>query len=157
MAGLKRETNIFRVLETVRSAWASAASHDAACLADGDAEARLAARRRFLLDGEDVRERFLREFEDFLFSCSWTDSAVVREIVGYIKSGVPLNKIGNLVELRNSAFRMRMLRITETVNGLLFDGRACPEGIYALTAASEAESRFRRLQGRACYGEARIS
>ena len=35
--------------------------------------------------------------------------------------------------LKNSAFRMRMSRITDTINGLLFDGQTCPKGVYSLT------------------------
>lgn len=88
--------------------------------------------RRFLFDGEDVRKTFVQEFESFLFSCEWTDSEVVKEIVGYLQEGIPLNQIGDRVGLKVSAFRMRMSRMTDTINSLLFDGQACPEGIYSL-------------------------
>lgn len=133
MAGLRQGANIFKVLETMKDAWASIEGFDTSGFSEEELEAWLASQRRFQFDGADVRESFLSEFEDFLFSCDWTDSAVVREIVGYIKSGTPLNEIGSLVGLKNSAFRMRMVRMTNTINGLLFDGQACPEGIYSLT------------------------
>lgn len=133
MSGLKRDANIFRVLETVREAWKSIEGFDTSGFSADELEAWTASQRRFVFDGSDVRQSFLTEFEDFVFSCEWTDSAVVREIVGYIKDGVPLNQIGDLVGLKNSAFRMRVFRLTSTINGLLFDGQTCPEGIYSLT------------------------
>lgn len=133
MAGLKRDANIFRVLETARDAWDAVSSFDTSGFSEDELEAWSASQRRFLFDGEDVRLCFVRELEDFLFSCEWTNSRVVRDIVGYIREGTPLNQIGDLVGLKNSAFRMRMLRITTHINGLLFDGQACPEGVYSLT------------------------
>lgn len=133
MAGLKRDANIFRVLDTMRDAWASVSGFDTSGFSAEELESWSASQRRFLFDGEDVRQTFLSEFEDFLFSCEWSDSAVVREIVGYIKEGRPLKEIGPLVGLKNSAFRMRMARMTDAINGMLFDGQSCPEGIYSLT------------------------
>lgn len=133
MAGLKRDANIFRVLGTMKSALASIESGDSRGVSEEELEAWAAEQRRFLFNGEDVRRSFCVEFEDYLFSCEWTNSDVVREIVSHIKNGTPLNQIGDLVGLKNSAFRMRMLRMTETINALLFDGQTCPEGIYSLT------------------------
>lgn len=133
MGKLKRDANIFKVLETIREAWASIEGYDTSKFCDEEIESWRAAQRKFVYDGEDVRQCFLSEFEDFLFSCMWTDSDVVKEIVGYIKDGTPLNQIGDLVGLKNSAFRMRMSRMTDTINGLLYDGQTCPEGVYSLT------------------------
>lgn len=133
MSGLKRDTNIFRVLETIREAWKSIETFDTSGFSADELEAWTASQRRFVFDGLDVRQSFLTEFEDYLFSCEWTESGVVRDIVGYIKDGVPLGKIGDLVGLKNSAFRMRVFRLTSTINEQLFDGKTCPEGIYSLT------------------------
>ena len=133
MAVVKRDVNIFKVLNTIREAWTSIATYDTSGFCDEEIESWRAAQRRFVFDGADVRQSFLTEFEDFLFSCKWTDSDVVKEIVGYIQNGTPLNQIGGLVGLKNSAFRMRISRMTDTINGLLFDGQLCPEGVYSLT------------------------
>ena len=132
MSGLRQGANIFKVLETMKDAWASIEGFDTSGFSEEELDAWLASQRRFVFDGVDVRQAFLSEFEDYLFSCEWSDSAVVREIVGYIREGVPLNQIGTLVGLKNSAFRMRMVRITNTINGLLFDGQSCHAGIYSL-------------------------
>ena len=78
---------------------------------DEEIESWRAAQRRFVFDGADVRQSFLTEFEEFLFSCKWTDSDVAKEIVGYIQNGTPLNQIGGIVGLKNSAFRMRISRM----------------------------------------------
>lgn len=133
MAGLKRDANIFKVLETVRDAWESISDFDTSGFSASELEEWSASQKRFVFDGQDVRQAFLLEFEDYLFSCEWTTSDVVGEIVGYIKDGVPLNQIGDLVGLKNSAFRMRMSRMTDSINALLFDGQTCPEGIYSLS------------------------
>lgn len=131
--GIKRDANIFKVLETMRDAWESVFQFDTSGFSAGEIEEWEASQRRFVFDGQDVREALVSELEDWLFSCEWTDSDIVREIVGYIKGGTPLNKIGDLVGLKNSAFRMRMSRMTDSVNALLFDGQTCPEGIYSLS------------------------
>lgn len=133
MAGTKRDANIFRVLETMRDAWASIEGFDTSGFSEAEREEWLHAQSRFLFEGVDVRQTLVSEFSDYLFSCEWTDDKIYVEIVSYIKSGTPLKNIGDLVGLRNSAFRMRMLRMTEIINGLLFDGEACPEGVYSLT------------------------
>lgn len=133
VAGLKRDANIFKVLKTMRGALQSIEAFDTSAFSDEEMEAWKTSQRRFVFNGEDVRAIFVSEFEDFLFSCEWTDSQVVKDIVSYIKSGVPLNQIGDLVGLKNSAFRMRVFRITTYMNDLLFDGQTCPEGIYSLT------------------------
>ncbi len=133
MAVLTRRPNIFKVLATMKSAWESISNFDTSDFSEEELEEWRNTQRRFVLDGEDVRETFLNEFEDYLFSCEWTDSGVVREIVGYLKDGIPLNQIGGLVGLQNSAFRLRMSRMTDTINGLLFDGQTCPEGVYSLS------------------------
>ena len=133
LAGLKRDANIFRVLETIKEAWASIESFDTSGFSEFELESWTASQKRFVFDGVDVRKAFLDEFEDYLFSCEWTESGVVRDIVGYIKDGVPLGKIGDLVGLKNSAFRMRIFRLTSTINEQLFDGQTCPEGIYSLS------------------------
>ena len=133
MGKLRRDANIFKVLETIRDVWTSIERYSTSGLSAEEIESWLASQRRFVFDGEDIRERFFLEFEDFLYSCAWTDNAVTKEIVGYIQNGTPLNQIGDLVGLKNSAFRMRMARMTDTVNGLLFDGQTCPEGIYSLS------------------------
>lgn len=133
MGKLKRDANIFKVLETIRNAWTSVENYDTSGFSAEEIESWLASQRRFVFGGEDIRERFFLEFEDFLYSCAWTDNDVTKEIVGYIQNGTPLNQIGDLVGLKNSAFRMRMSRMTDTINGLLFDGQTCPEGVYSLT------------------------
>lgn len=133
MAVVKRDANIFKVLKTIHDAWASIENYDTSCFCDEEIESWRAAQRRFVFDGADVRQSFLTEFEEFLFSCKWTDSDVAKEIVGYIQNGTPLNQIGDIVGLKNSAFRMRISRMTDTINGLLFDGQPCPEGVYSLT------------------------
>ena len=133
MAGLKRDANIFKVLAQMKKAWEAIQTKNTSDFSEEELEAWRASQRRFQLDGSDVRQSFLSEFEDFLFSCVWTNSEVVKEIVGYIKRGVPLNQICDLVGLKNSAFRMRIARMTEAVNDLLFDGQSCPRGIYFLT------------------------
>lgn len=133
MAVVKRDANIFKVLKTIHDAWASIENYDTSCFCDEEIESWHAAQRRFVFDGADVRQSFLTEFEEFLFSCKWTDSDVAKEIVGYIQNGTPLNQIGDIVGLKNSAFRMRISRMTDTINGLLFDGQPCPEGVYSLT------------------------
>lgn len=131
--GIKRDANIFKVLETMRDAWESVSQFDTSGFSAGEIEEWEASQRRFVFGGQDVREALVSELEDWLFSCEWTDSDIVREIVGYIKGGTPLNQIGDLVGLKNSAFRMRMSRMTDSVNALLFDGQSCPEGIYSLS------------------------
>lgn len=131
--GIKRDANIFKVLETMRDAWDSVSQFDTSGFSEGEVQEWEASQSRFVFDGQDVREALVSELEDWLFSCEWTDSNVVKEIVGYIKDGVPLNQIGSLVGLKNSAFRMRMSRMTDSVNALLFDGQTCPDGIYSLS------------------------
>lgn len=131
----KRDVNIFRTLDNIRSAWAVIENQKNFCLSIGNTEALLESQKDFFIDGSDVRERFLTEFEDFLFSCEWTNSRVVKEIVGYIQSGTPLCQIADLVDLKESAFRMRIVRMTNTINDLLFDGKPCPDGIYLLRDA----------------------
>lgn len=133
MAGLKREANIFKILETLKSAWEDISSFDTSGFSAEELDEYVRSQNRFQFDGADVRETFVLEFEDFLYSCEWTDSGVVRDIVGYIKRGTALQEIGDLVGLKNSAFRMRMSRMTDTINDLLFEGQTCPEGIYSLT------------------------
>lgn len=133
MAGSTRDVNIFKVLAQMKKAWEAIQTKNTSDFSEEELEAWLASQRRFQFNGSDVRETFLSEFEEFLFSCVWTGSDVVKEIVGYLKSGTPLKDIGPLVGLKNSAFRMRVARMTDTINGLLFDGKTCPEGIYLLT------------------------
>ena len=133
MAGGTRDINIFRVLEKMNDAWEVIQIRSTLDFSEEELEAYRAEQRRFIFNGEDVRLSLLKEFKEFLFSCEWTDSKVVREIVGYIEFGTPLNEIGDLVGLKNSAFRMRMSRITDTINGLLFDGQSCPNEVYSLT------------------------
>lgn len=133
MAGGTRDINIFRVLEKMNDAWEVIQIRSTLDFSEEELEAYRAEQRRFIFNGEDVRLSLLKEFKEFLFSCEWTDSKVVREIVGYIELGTPLSEIGDLVGLKNSAFRMRMVRITDTINGLLFDGQTCPTGVYSLT------------------------
>ena len=132
MAGT-RDANIFKVLEKMKKAWEDIQTKKTSDFSEEELEAWLASQRRFQFDGADVRQSFLTEFEVFLFSCDWSDSEMDCEIVGYIKNGTPLKNIGDLVGLRNSAFRMRMARMTDHINDLLFDGHSCPEGIYSLT------------------------
>ena len=133
MAGGTREINIFRVLEKMNDAWEVIQIRSTLDFSEEELDAYMAEQRRFIFNGEDVRLSLLKEFKEFLFSCEWSDSKIVREIVGYIELGTPLSEIGDLVGLKNSAFRMRMVRITDTINGLLFDGQTCPTGVYSLT------------------------
>ena len=133
MAGGTRDVNVFRILEKMSDAWEFIQIRSTLDFSEEELEAYRAEQRRFTFNGEDVRLSLLKEFKEFLFSCEWADSKVVREIVGYIEFGTPLNEIGDLVGLKNSAFRMRMSRITDTINGLLFDGQTCPKGVYSLT------------------------
>lgn len=133
MAGGTREINIFRVLEKMNDAWEVIQIRSTLDFSEEELEAYRAEQRRFVFNGEDVRLSLLKEFREFLFSCEWSDSKIAKEIVGYIEFGTPLNEIGDLVGLKNSAFRMRMSRITDTINGLLFDGQTCPNGVYSLT------------------------
>lgn len=132
MAGT-RDVNIFKVLEKMKKAWEDIQTKKTSDFSEEELEAWLASQRRFQFDGSDIRQSFLTEFENFLFSCKWTNSSVVHDIVGYIKRGTALQDIGDLVGLKNSAFRMRMSRMTDTINDLLFDGQTCQEGIYSLT------------------------
>ena len=145
MAVVKRDANIFKVLKTIHDAWASIENYDTSCFCDEEIESWRAAQRRFVFDGADVRQSFLTEFEEFLFSCKWTDSDVAKEIVGYIQNGTPLNQIGGIVGLKNSAFRMRISRMTDTINGLLFDGQPCPEGVYSLADLGALKKALLRL------------
>ena len=133
MAGGTRDINIFRVLEKMNDAWEFIQIRNTLDFSEEELEAYRAEQRRFIFNGEDVRLSLLKEFKEFLFSCEWSDSKIVREIVGYIELGTPLNEIGDLVGLKNSAFRMRMVRMTDTINSLLFDDQTCPKGVYSLT------------------------
>lgn len=133
MAGLRQGANIFKVVETMKDAWASIERFDTSGFSAEELEAYVASQKRFLFDGADVRQSLTNELEDFVFSCKWTDSDIAKEIVGYVRSGVPLSQIGDLVGLKNSAFRMRVIRLTDHINDLLFDGQSCSEGIYTLT------------------------
>ena len=133
MAQGMRDINIFRVLEKMKGALALIEERNTMMMSEDESEAWKSEQRRFLVEGKDVRVRLVEEFSEFLFSCEWTNSPVVREIVGYIENGTSLNQIGNLVGLKNSAFRQRVQRMTLRVNDLLFDGHTCPEGVYTLT------------------------
>ena len=133
MAGLKRDANIFKILGTMKNAWALIEGCDTSGFSENELADWIREQNRFRFEDADVRQTLVLEFEDWLFSCEWTDSAVVREIVGYIKNGTPLANIADRVGLKNAAFRARMKRLTDHINDLLFDGQACPEGIYSLT------------------------
>ena len=131
--GIKRDANIFKVLSTMKDAWESISEFDTSGFSEGELQDWLDSQKRFVFDGSDVRQSLVEEFEDYLFSCEWTSKDVTREIVGYIRSGIPLGQVRDLVGLKNSAFRMRMSRMTDKINSLLFDGSACPEGVYSLS------------------------
>lgn len=133
MAGLKRDANIFKILGTMKNALALVEGYDTSGFSESELDEWIREQNRFRFENADVRQTLVSEFEDWLFSCEWTDSAVVREIVGYIKNGTPLSEIADRVGLKNAAFRARMKRLTDHINDLLFDGQACPEGIYSLT------------------------
>ena len=133
MDGSARNPNIFRVLETMKLELESILDFDTSGFSDVELEAWTAAQKRFVYEGADIRQVYVTELEDYLFSCEWTDNSVVTEIVGYIQKGTPLNFIGPLVGLQNVAFRLRMKRMTDKLNALLFDGQPCPEGVVSLT------------------------
>lgn len=133
MAGLRQGANIFTVVKTMKDAWASIEGFDTSGFSEEELAKWIREQNRFRFEGSDVRQTLVSEFEDFVFSCEWTDSAVVRDIVGYVKSGVRLTDIGNLVGLKKSAFSMRIIRLTRHINDLLFDGQSCQEGTYSLT------------------------
>ncbi len=128
-----RNPNIFKVLDTMKLALESILNFDTSGFSDDELEEWRIAQRRFVFEGADIRQTYVTELEDYLFSCEWTENNVVKEIVGYIQKGTPLNFIGALVGLQNVAFRLRMKRMTEKLNALLFDGQSCPEGVYSLT------------------------
>lgn len=133
MAGLRQGANIFSVVKIMKDAWASIEGYDTSGFSEEELSNWLREQNRFRFEGADVRQTLVSELEDFVFSSEWTDSAVVRDIVGYVKSGVRLTDIGDLVGLKKSAFSMRIIRLTRHINDLLFDGQSCPEGIYSLT------------------------
>lgn len=128
-----RNPNIFKVLDTLKARLESILSLDTSGFSEVELEKWRIAQNRFVFEGADIRQTYVTELEDYLFSCEWTDSDVVREIVGYIRKGTPLNFIGALCGLQQTAFRLRMKRISDKLYALLFDAQSCPEGIYSLT------------------------
>lgn len=130
---MSRDVNIFRIIDRMHDAWDYVTVRGAMAITEEEIQAWHDECRRFTFDGKDVRQVLLHEFSSFVFSCEWTKSQVVKDIVGYVERSVPLNEIGDLVGLKNSAFRMRVIRLTETINSLIFDGHPCPEGVYKLT------------------------
>lgn len=133
MDGSARNPNIFKVLDTLKARLESILSLDTSGFSEVELEKWRIAQNRFVFEGADIRQTYVTELEDYLFSCEWTDSDVVREIVGYIRKGTPLNFIGALCGLQQTAFRLRMKRISDKLYALLFDAQFCPEGIYSLT------------------------
>ena len=146
MDGSTRNPNIFKVLDTMKAAWASISNFDTSSFSDEELEKWRIAQNRFVFEGADIRQTYVTELEDYLFSCEWTENAVVQEIVAYIKKGTPLNFIGPLVGLQNVAFRLRMKRMTDKLNALLFDGKSCPEGVYSLTDLGALKKALLRLR-----------
>lgn len=146
MDGAARNPNIFKVLDTMKSALASILDFDTSGFSEGELEKWRIAQNRFVFEGADIRQTYVTELEDYLFSCEWTENEVVREIVGYIRKGTPLNFIGPLVGLQNVAFRLRMKRMTDKLNALLFDAQSCPEGVYSLTELGALKKALLRLR-----------
>lgn len=132
MDGSARNPNIFKVLDTLKAGLESILSLDTSGFSEEELEMWRIAQNRFVFEGADIRQTYVTELEDYLFSCEWTESEVVREIVGYIRTGTPLNFIGALCGLQQTAFRLRMKRISDKLYALLFGAQSCPEEVYSL-------------------------
>lgn len=134
--GRTRVINVFRICEKMHEAWELILLRKAACKTSEELLAWQEEQKKFLVNGQDVRLLVMKEFEEFISDCEWEKHDIAREIATYLSSGVPLNEVGKLVGLKNSAFRMRVKRITDNANSLLFDGKTCPVGIYSLEDVS---------------------
>lgn len=132
MDGSARNPNIFKVLDTLKARLESILSLDTSGFSEEELEKWRIAQNRFVFEDADIRQTYVTELEDYLFSCEWTESEVVRDIVGYIRKGTPLNFIGALCGLQQTAFRLRMKRISDKLYALLFDAQSCPEEVYSL-------------------------
>jgi len=132
MGATSRDINIFRVWTRLSDSWNKLQLKMGSELPDAEAEEFAADLKRFTVNGEDVRTTFYREFKDYFFSFEWAKNETEKEIASRFQAGVPFARIPALVGLKESAFRMKVARLTERINGLLFDGRQCPEGVYTL-------------------------
>lgn len=146
MDGAARNPNIFKVLDTLKARLESILSPDTSGFSEEELEEWRVAQNRFVFEGADIREKYVAELEDYLFSCEWTESERVREIVGYIQMGKPLCNIGALCGLQQTAFRLRMKRLSDKLYAILFDAQSCPEGIYSLTDLGALKKALLRLR-----------
>lgn len=146
MDGSARNPNIFKVLDTLKARLESILSLDTSGFSEEELEKWRIAQNRFVFEGADIRQTYVTELEDYLFSCEWTESEVVREIVGYIRKGTPLNFIGALCGLQQTTFRLRMKRISDKLYALLFDAQSCPEEVYSLADLGALKKALLRLR-----------
>ena len=93
MDGSARNPNIFKVLDTLKARLESILSLDTSVFSEEELEEWRIAQNRFVFEGADIRQTYVTELEDYLFACEWTESEVVREIVGYIRKGRTLTAL----------------------------------------------------------------